>query len=170
MRRCASIRRAWLLSRGTVQPDIFPDMRYWRPPMCCCPCICCIATRGIGGIRTRFFRSVRAGSRRRAPCFRLHAVRGRPAPLHRRDFALYEMLMHLHRRRRHFRLIHVPDKPIELEARSIFAPVIPAHEAGTSLMSNPTNATTYVTTLAELLRPTATIRQDHLPRGRARRS
>ena len=32
-------------------------------------------------------------------------------------FALYEMLMHLHRIARHFRLIHVPDEPIELEAQ-----------------------------------------------------
>ncbi len=42
-------------------------------------------------------------------------------------FALYEMLMHLHRIARRFRLIHVPDKPIELEAQINLRTRYPLH-------------------------------------------
>jgi enediyne biosynthesis protein E7 len=42
-------------------------------------------------------------------------------------FALYEMLMHLQRIARHFRLVHVPDKPIELEAQINLRTRYPLH-------------------------------------------
>ena len=42
-------------------------------------------------------------------------------------FALYEMLMHLQRIARRFRLIHVPDKPIELEAQINLRTRYPLH-------------------------------------------
>ena len=42
-------------------------------------------------------------------------------------FALYEMLMHLHHIARHFRLVHVPDKPIELEAQINLRTRYPLH-------------------------------------------
>ena len=86
--------------------------------MCCCPSICCIATRGTGGIRIRSFRSASHPiTTPERPRFAYMPFAAGPRHCIGETFALYEMLMHLHHIARHFRLIHVPDKPIELEAQ-----------------------------------------------------
>jgi cytochrome P450 len=41
--------------------------------------------------------------------------------------ALYEMLMHLYKMARRFKLVHVPDKPLELEAQINLRSRYPLH-------------------------------------------
>ncbi|HVC31007.1 MAG TPA: cytochrome P450, partial [Steroidobacteraceae bacterium] len=108
----------WLLSRRTVQPDVLSGYavpaganvllplyllhrhpRYWKDPDRFIP------ERFAPDHESehpRFaYMPFAAGSR--------HCIG--------ETFALYEMLMHLHRLARHFRLIHIADEPIELEAQ-----------------------------------------------------
>jgi len=108
----------WLLSRRTVQPDVLSGFeipaganvllplyllhrhpRYWKDP-------------------DTFFPERFAPDRdAERPRFAYMPFAAGPRHCIGETFALYEMLMHLHRIARHFRLIHVPDKPIELEAQ-----------------------------------------------------
>src|SRR5487761_1049332 len=93
--------------------------------------------------------ALRARSRRGAPALRLYAVRGRPAPLHRRDLRTIRDADAPAPRRTAF----PPDPRARQADRARGAdqpshPSSPAHEAGTPLMSNPP---TTATTLAELL-------------------
>lgn len=108
----------WLLSRRTVQPDVLCGYeipaganvllplyllhrhpRYWKEPDAFLP--------------ERFAPEHEA----QRPRFAYMPFAAGPRHCIGETFALYEMLMHLHRIARHFRLIHVSDKPIELEAQ-----------------------------------------------------
>jgi cytochrome P450 len=108
----------WLLSRRTIEPDVLCGYeipsgtnillplyllhrhpRYWREPDRFLP--------------ERFAPEHEA----ERPRFAYMPFAAGPRHCIGESFALYEMLMHLHRIARHFRLIHVPDKPIELEAQ-----------------------------------------------------
>ncbi len=80
--------------------------------------------------------------------------------------ALYEMLMHLYKVARRYRLTYVPDQPLELEAQINLRTRTPAdHEAGTPLMSK-------AATLTEAASPDnrTVAARHHLPRGRERRA
>ncbi len=108
----------WLLSRRTVQPDVLSGYeipagtnvllplyllhrhpRYWQDP-------------------DRFFPERFAPDHEaERPRFAYMPFAAGPRHCIGETFALYEMLMHLHRVARHFRLVHVPDKPIDLEAQ-----------------------------------------------------
>ncbi len=108
----------WLLSRRTLQPDVLSGYeipaganvllplyllhrhpRYWHDP---------------DTFRPERFAPDHEAER---PRFAYMPFAAGPRHCIGETFALYEMLMHLHRVARHFRLIHVPDKPIELEAQ-----------------------------------------------------
>jgi cytochrome P450 len=108
----------WLLSRRTVQPDVLSGFeipagtnvllplyllhrhpRYWKDPDTFLP--------------ERFAPDHEA----ERPRFAYMPFAAGPRHCIGETFALYEMLLHLHRVARHFRLIHIPDKPIELEAQ-----------------------------------------------------
>ena len=108
----------WLLSRRTVQPDVLSGYeipagtnvllplyllhrhpRYWKEPDTFLP--------------ERFAPDHDA----ERPRFAYMPFAAGPRHCIGETFALYEMLMHLHRIARHFRLVHVPDQPIELEAQ-----------------------------------------------------
>jgi cytochrome P450 len=108
----------WLLSRRTVQPDVLSGYpiaagtnvllplyllhrhpRYWKDPDRFLP--------------ERFD----AAHEAERPRFAYMPFAAGPRHCIGETFALYEMLMHLHHVARHFRLIHVPDQPIELEAQ-----------------------------------------------------
>lgn len=107
----------WLLSRRTVQPDVLSGYpiaagtnvllplyllhrhpRYWKDPDRFLP--------------ERFDEAHEA----ERPRFAYMPFAAGPRHCIGETFALYEMLMHLYHVARHFRLIHVPDQPIELEA------------------------------------------------------
>ena len=108
----------WLLSRRTVQPDVLSGYeipaganvllplyllhrhpRYWKDPDSFFP--------------ERFAPDHDA----ERPRFAYMPFAAGPRHCIGETFALFEMLMHLHRIARHFRLVHIPDKPIELEAQ-----------------------------------------------------
>ena len=108
----------WLLSRRAVEPDVLCGYeipagtnvllplyllhrhpRYWKDPDAFLP---------------ERFAPEHEGER---PRFAYMPFAAGPRHCIGETFALYEMLMHLHRIARHFRLIHVPDQPIELEAQ-----------------------------------------------------
>jgi len=108
----------WLLSRRTVQPDelggyqipaganvllplylLHRHPRYWQDPHAFLP--------------ERFAPDHEA----QRPRFAYMPFAAGPRHCIGETFALYEMLMHLHHVGRRFRLVHVPDKPIELEAQ-----------------------------------------------------
>jgi len=108
----------WLLSRRTVQPDVLSGFeipaganvllplyllhrhpRYWRDPDTFLP--------------ERFAPDHDA----ERPRFAYMPFAAGPRHCIGETFALYEMLMHLHRIARHFRLVRVSDEPIELEAQ-----------------------------------------------------
>jgi cytochrome P450 len=118
----------WLLSRRTVQPDVLSGYeipagtnvllplyllhrhpRYWKDPDLFLP--------------ERFAPDHDA----ERPRFAYMPFAAGPRHCIGETFALYEMLMHLHRVARHFRLIHVPDKPIELEAQINLRTRYPLH-------------------------------------------
>ncbi|MGH8298885.1 MAG: cytochrome P450 [Steroidobacteraceae bacterium] len=118
----------WLLSRRTVQPDVLSGFeipagtnvllplyllhrhpRYWKDP-------------------DRFFPERFAKDHEaERPRFAYMPFAAGPRHCIGETFALYEMLMHLHRIARHFRLVHVPDKPIELEAQINLRTRYPLH-------------------------------------------
>ncbi|HVS76765.1 MAG TPA: cytochrome P450 [Steroidobacteraceae bacterium] len=108
----------WLLSRRTVQPDVLSGYeipaganvllplyllhrhpRYWKDPDTFSP--------------ERFAPDHES----ERPRFAYMPFAAGPRHCIGETFALYEMLMHLHRVARRFRLVHVPDRPIELEAQ-----------------------------------------------------
>jgi cytochrome P450 len=108
----------WLLSRRTVQPDVLSGYeipagtnvllplyllhrhpRYWQEPDRFLP--------------ERFAPEHEA----ERPRFAYMPFAAGPRHCIGETFALYEMLMHLHRIARHFRLIRLADQPIELEAQ-----------------------------------------------------
>lgn len=108
----------WLLSRRTVQPDVLSGYaipaganvllplyllhrhpRYWKDPDAFLP--------------ERFAPEHEA----ERPRFAYMPFAAGPRHCIGETFALYEMLLHLQRVARHFRLVHVPDQPIELEAQ-----------------------------------------------------
>jgi cytochrome P450 len=118
----------WLLSRRTVQPDVLSGYpvaaatnvllplyllhrhpRYWKDPDRFLP--------------ERFD----AAHEAERPRFAYMPFAAGPRHCIGETFALYEMLMHLHHVARHFRLIHVPDKPIELEAQINLRTRYPLH-------------------------------------------
>src|SRR5487761_505520 len=118
----------WLLSRRTVQPDVLSGYeipaganvllplyllhrhpRYWKDPDTFFP--------------ERFAPDPDA----ERPRFAYMPFAAGPRHCIGETFALYEMLLHLHRIARHFRLIHVPDKPIELEAQINLRTRYPLH-------------------------------------------
>ncbi len=118
----------WLLSRRTVQPDVLSGYdipaganvllplyllhrhpRYWKDPDTFLP--------------ERFAPEHEA----ERPRFAYMPFAAGPRHCIGETFALYEMLMHLHRIARHFRLAHVPDKPIELEAQINLRTRYPLH-------------------------------------------
>ena len=108
----------WLLSRRTVQPDVLSGFeipagtnvllplyllhrhpRYWKDPDTFLP--------------ERFAPDHEA----ERPRFAYMPFAAGPRHCIGETFALYEMLMHLYCVARHFRLVHIRDKPIELEAQ-----------------------------------------------------
>jgi cytochrome P450 len=108
----------WLLSRRTVRPDVLSGYeipaganvllplyllhrhpRYWHDPDRFLP--------------ERFAPEHEA----ERPRFAYMPFAAGPRHCIGETFALYEMLLHLYRIARHFRLVHVPDRPIELEAQ-----------------------------------------------------
>jgi cytochrome P450 len=118
----------WLLSRRAVQPDVLCGYeipaganvllplyllhrhpRYWKDPDTFLP--------------ERFAPDHEA----ERPRFAYMPFAAGPRHCIGETFALYEMLMHLHRIARHFRLVHVPDKPIELEAQINLRTRYPLH-------------------------------------------
>jgi len=118
----------WLLSRRTVQPDVLSGYeiaagtnvllplyllhrhpRYWKDPERFLP--------------ERFATEYEA----ERPRFAYMPFAAGPRHCIGETFALYEMLMHLQRVARHFRLVHVPDKPIELEAQINLRTRYPLH-------------------------------------------
>ncbi|MHB8815588.1 MAG: cytochrome P450 [Steroidobacteraceae bacterium] len=118
----------WLLSRRTVQPDVLSGYeipaganvllplyllhrhpRYWKDP------------------DTFFPQRFAPDHDAERPRFAYMPFAAGPRHCIGETFALYEMLMHLHRVARHFRLIHVPDEPIELEAQINLRTRYPLH-------------------------------------------
>jgi enediyne biosynthesis protein E7 len=118
----------WLLSRRTVQPDVLSGYeipaganvllplyllhrhpRYWKDP------------------DTFFPQRFAPDHDAERPRFAYMPFAAGPRHCIGETFALYEMLMHLHRVARHFRLIHVPDKPLELEAQINLRTRYPLH-------------------------------------------
>src|SRR5215469_1758958 len=118
----------WLLSRRTVQPDVLSGFdipaganvllplyllhrhpRYWKDP------------------DTFFPERFAPDHDAERPRFAYMPFAAGPRHCIGETFALYEMLLHLHRVARHFRLIHVPDKPIELEAQINLRTRYPLH-------------------------------------------
>jgi cytochrome P450 len=118
----------WLLSRRTVQPDVLSGYpiaagtnvllplyllhrhpRYWKDPDRFLP--------------ERFDEAHEA----ERPRFAYMPFAAGPRHCIGETFALYEMLMHLHHVARQFRLIHVPDEPIELEAQINLRTRYPLH-------------------------------------------
>ncbi|HEV2269334.1 MAG TPA: cytochrome P450 [Steroidobacteraceae bacterium] len=118
----------WLLSRRTVQPDVLSGYhipaganvllplyllhrhpRYWKDP------------------DTFFPERFAPDHDAERPRFAYMPFAAGPRHCIGETFALYEMLLHLHRVARHFRLIHVPDKPIELEAQINLRTRYPLH-------------------------------------------
>ena len=118
----------WLLSRRTVQPDVLSGYeipaganvllplyllhrhpRYWKDP------------------DTFFPERFAPDHEAERPRFAYMPFAAGPRHCIGETFALYEMLMHLHRVARHFRLVHVPDEPIELEAQINLRTRYPLH-------------------------------------------
>src|SRR6185437_10640978 len=118
----------WLLSRRTVQPDVLSGYeipaganvllplyllhrhpRYWKDPDAFFP--------------ERFAPDHDA----ERPRFAYMPFAAGPRHCIGETFALYEMLINLHRIARHFRIVHVPDKPIELEAQINLRTRYPLH-------------------------------------------
>ena len=118
----------WLLSRRTVQPDVLSGFdipaganvllplyllhrhpRYWKDP------------------DTFFPERFAPDHDAERPRFAYMPFAAGPRHCIGETFALFEMLMHLHRIARHFRLIHIPDKPIELEAQINLRTRYPLH-------------------------------------------
>ncbi len=118
----------WLLSRRAVQPDVLSGYeipagtnvllplyllhrhpRYWKEPDTFLP--------------ERFAPDHDA----ERPRFAYMPFAAGPRHCIGETFALYEMLLHLHRIARHFRLVHVRDKPIELEAQINLRTRYPLH-------------------------------------------
>jgi len=118
----------WLLSRRTLQADVLSGYpipagtnvllplyllhrhpRYWQDPDAFLP--------------ERFA----ADQETERPRFAYMPFAAGPRHCIGETFALYEMLMHLQRVARRFRLVHVPDQPIELEAQINLRTRYPLH-------------------------------------------
>jgi cytochrome P450 len=108
----------WLLSRRTIEPDVLSGFeiaagtnvllplyllhrhpRYWKDPDVFWP--------------ERFAPEHEA----QRPRFAYMPFAAGPRHCIGETFALYEMLMHLYKVARRYRLVHVPDMPLELEAQ-----------------------------------------------------
>src|SRR6185437_6725260 len=95
-------------------------------------------------------RALRARSRCGAAALRLHAVRGRPAPLHRRDFRpLRDADASAPHRPAFPADPHTGQADRARGADQPAHPLSPAHEAGTPLMPTPTTNATTLTGLIE---------------------
>src|SRR5581483_8397075 len=109
----------WLLSRRTVQPDVLSGYqipaganvllplyllhrhpRYWKDP------------------DTFFPERFAPDHDAERPRFAYMPFAAGPRHCIGETFALYEMLLDLHRIARHFRLVHVPDKPLQGDEHS----------------------------------------------------
>jgi len=118
----------WLLSRRTIEPDVLSGFeiaagtnvllplyllhrhpRYWKDPEVFWP--------------ERFAPQHEA----ERPRFAYMPFAAGPRHCIGETFALYEMLMHLYKVIRHYRLTHVPDMPIELEAQINLRTRYPLH-------------------------------------------
>ncbi|HVW69441.1 MAG TPA: cytochrome P450 [Steroidobacteraceae bacterium] len=118
----------WLLSRRTIEPDtlggydipasanvllplylLHRDGRFWKDPDRFWP--------------ERFAPEHEA----ERPRFSYMPFAAGPRHCIGETFALYEMLMHLYKVARRYRLIHVPDKPLELEAQINLRTRYPLH-------------------------------------------
>jgi cytochrome P450 len=118
----------WLLSRRTLEPDVLSGFeiaagtnvllplyllhrhpRYWKDPDVFWP--------------ERFAPEHEA----QRPRFAYMPFAAGPRHCIGETFALYEMLMHLYKVARHYRLVHVPDMPLELEAQINLRTKYPLH-------------------------------------------
>ncbi len=118
----------WLLSRRNIEPDVLSGFeiaagtnvllplyllhrhpRYWKDPDVFWP--------------ERFAPEHEADR----PRFAYMPFAAGPRHCIGETFALYEMLMHLYKVARHYRLVHVPDMPIELEAQINLRTRYPLH-------------------------------------------
>jgi cytochrome P450 len=118
----------WLLSRRTIEPDVLSGFeipaaanvllplyllhrhpRYWQDP--------------------DVFRPERFAPEHEAqrPRFAYMPFAAGPRHCIGETFALYEMLMHLYKVARRYRLVHVPDMPLELEAQINLRTKYPLH-------------------------------------------
>ena len=66
-------------------------------------------------------------TRRERPRFAYMPFAAGPRHCIGETFALYEMLMHLYKVARRYRLVHVPDMPLELEAQINLRTKYPLH-------------------------------------------
>ena len=118
----------WLLSRRTIEPDVLSGFeipartnvllplyllhrhpRYWQDP---------------DGFRPERFAPEQEAQR---PRFAYMPFAAGPRHCIGETFALYEMLMHLYKLARRYRLVHVPDMPLELEAQINLRSKYPLH-------------------------------------------
>jgi enediyne biosynthesis protein E7 len=118
----------WLLSRRSIQPDVLSGFeiaagtnvllplyllhrhpRYWRDP---------------DAFRPERFDAEHEAER---PRFAYMPFAAGPRHCIGETFALYEMLMHLYKVARRYRLVHVPDMPLELEAQINLRTKYPLH-------------------------------------------
>ena len=118
----------WLLSRRTIEPDVLSGFeipartnvllplyllhrhpRYWQDP---------------DGFRPERFAPEQEAQR---PRFAYMPFAAGPRHCIGETFALYEMLMRLYKVARRYRLVHVPDMPLELEAQINLRSKYPLH-------------------------------------------
>jgi enediyne biosynthesis protein E7 len=118
----------WLLSRRTIEPDVLSGFeiaagtnvllplyllhrhpRYWHDP---------------DAFRPERFAPDHEAER---PRFAYMPFAAGPRHCIGETFALYEMLMHLYKLARRYRLVHVPDMPLELEAQINLRTRYPLH-------------------------------------------
>ncbi|HXR89113.1 MAG TPA: cytochrome P450 [Steroidobacteraceae bacterium] len=118
----------WLLSRRTIEPDVLSGFeiaagtnvllplyllhrhpRYWHDP---------------DAFRPERFAPDHEAER---PRFAYMPFAAGPRHCIGETFALYEMLMHLYKVARRYRLVHVPDMPLELEAQINLRTKYPLH-------------------------------------------
>ena len=118
----------WLLSRRTVQPDVLSGFEIPAAANVLLPLYLLHRHPRYWQDADAFFPERFAPDHdAERPRFAYMPFAAGPRHCIGETFALYEMLMHLHRIARHFRLIYVPDKPIELEAQINLRTRYPLH-------------------------------------------